>query len=118
MVVIWVVGFAGKSKRKVIPQPQNKEPLVPNNLLEMIKVLGVQPPPLQPVDKVEIIEEPEENHLYGFTAYEEGGSILKGNVLRSESDLKKINKSDTIKDERFSLRKAIIYSEILNRKYI
>ena len=121
-VFILIVGAVGKSKRKIIPQPQNEEPVVPDNIWEMMKELGVQQPAPQPVEnvieKVEIMEAPKENQFYGFTAKEEGGSILKYNIFKRELNLKKTNISEIKKGEQFSLRKAIIYSEILNRKYI
>ena len=62
-------------------------------------------------------EEPEpygNEQGYKFEAKNEGG-ILINNELKTQSVAKNII---TKKKERFPLRKAVIYSEILNRKYI
>ena len=119
--IVLVIRAIETGKRKATPQPQNGKPAVPNNLLEMIKELGVQPPAPQPVESIiesEIIKTPEENYMYEFTANEEGGSMFKSSNLKSNAEEKKAAKSNTVKNERFSLKKAVIYSEILNRKYI
>ena len=119
MAIILIFGAIGRSKKKVIPQPQNEEPIEHDDFWGMMEELEVQPPTPQPVKKVEFMKVPKVNPVYGFIAKEEGVSILKDRILKSESDIKKTNKSNIIKkDDKFSLRKAIIYSEILNRKYI
>ena len=119
--IVLVIRAIETGKRKATPQPQNGNVAVPNNLLEMIKELGVQPPVPQPVESIiesEIIETHDENYMYGFTANEEGGSMFKSSNLKSNAEEKKTAKSSIIKSKRFSLKQAVIYSEILNRKYI
>ncbi len=51
---------------------------------------------------------------YKFVAKNEGG-VLKNDKVKTQPPIK-----DSIKEKKegFSLRKAVIYSEILNRKYI
>jgi hypothetical protein len=51
---------------------------------------------------------------YKFNAKNEGGALIS-NKIKKETPAQEIIKK---KEERFSLRKAVIYSEILNRKYI
>ncbi len=50
---------------------------------------------------------------YDFKADNEGGNII---TKESKPETKSIKKRFTVKED-FSLRKAVIYSEILNRKY-
>ena len=120
-IIILIFGAVGRNKKKIALQPQNKEPFASDDFWGVIEELGIQPTTPQPVEKlnekIEIIKEPEKNRFYGFTAEEEGGSILKNSIFKSELNRKK-TKRDTIKNKRFSLREAVIYSEILNRKYI
>ena len=119
-IIILIAGAVGRNKRKITLQPQGEEPFIPSNPWGIMEELRVQPPIPQPVkniiERIEIMDTPEKNPLYGFTAKEEGGSILKDSILKSELNLKKTNTSDNIKE--FSLKEAVIYSEILNRKYI
>lgn len=65
------------------------------------------------VESDEVSEEPEIKQEYQFVARTEGSSDLKKKVKVA---LKKKTQAK-IEGEDFSLRKAVIYSEILNRKY-
>ncbi len=51
---------------------------------------------------------------YNFESTNEGGTLLS-NQLNTQPV---VNETTTKKREKFPLRKAVIYSEILNRKYI
>ena len=70
-----------------------------------------QKPPAQPV-----AEKPVEKKkpAYKFSAENEGNSIYKHD-LTSDGNVEKTKKSSP--RDRFSLKKAVIYKEILNRKY-
>jgi hypothetical protein len=119
-IIILIVGAVGRNKRKNIEQPANDEPAVSDNLWGLMDELGLQPMQQQIEtieEQVEIIRDPYENPSYDFTAKEEGASAFKNKEQKKAAQSDKIKKEENIKSERFSLRKAVIYSEILNRKY-
>jgi uncharacterized protein YneF (UPF0154 family) len=119
-IIILIVGAVGRNKRKNIEQPANDEPAVSDNLWGLMDELGLQPTQQQIEtieEQVEIIRDPYENPSYDFTAKEEGASAFKNKEQKKAAQSDKIKKEENIKSERFSLRKAVIYSEILNRKY-
>jgi hypothetical protein len=59
--------------------------------------------------------EPYENEQgYNFSANAEGGTLIKNGIEIQTVEKEIVQKSR----EKFPLRKAVIYSEILNRKYI
>lgn len=66
--------------------------------------------------KVEIVEEKKNEFQpsYSFKASNEGSSDIEGKNIQVENPAKK---KVLIEGEDFSLRKAVIYSEIMNRKY-
>jgi hypothetical protein len=120
-VIIFIISAVGKNKRKIILQQQNYEPYVSDNDWETTEEPITSQSIYRPVDNfiedTGITEEVhEENPFYKFTPNEEGGSIPTNSILKNELNLKKTNNS--IKVGKFSLKKAVIYSEILNRKYI
>jgi len=118
-VIILIFGAVGRNKKKIALQPQNKEPFESDDFWEVIEELGMQQPVPQRVgsytEKVEIINAPEKKSFNEFTAKKEKSSILKNSIVNAKLD---INENNTVKNKRFSLREAVIYSEILNRKYI
>jgi len=63
----------------------------------------------KPVDTV-----PEQQPVYQFSAGSEGSSDIQKSIL--EEPVRKRRKA-LIDGEKFSLKKAVIYSEIINRKY-
>jgi len=117
-LIIAGVGIFGQIKKKkqipVAPGEQKK----PENFWDLFQeqafpsVPGVE----SEYEEIEHQEaEPYENEQgYMFEANNEGGKVST-NELKTETDIRDIIKK---KEERFSLRKAVIYSEILNRKYI
>jgi ABC-type transporter lipoprotein component MlaA len=119
-VIIFIISAVGKNNRKIILQQQNDEPYEPYNNRETTEEPVAYQSIYKPVDNSieykESIKAPEEKTFYRFTPNEEGGSISRNSILKNELNLKKTNKD--IKDRKFSLKKAVIYSEILNRKYI
>ena len=112
-------GAIGQMKKKKqttpIPAGQAKQP---ENIWGLFKEEAFPQIP-QPDPEFYLDEEPEsipyENEQnYKFEAKNEGGIIIN-NEIKPEPII-----NDVIKDKKevFSLRKAVIYSEILNRKYI
>lgn len=112
-------GAIGQMKKKKqttpIPAGQAKQP---ENIWDLFKEEAF-PQMLQPDPEFYLDEEPEsipyENEQnYKFEAKNEGGTLIN-NEIKPEPII-----NDVIKDKKevFSLRKAVIYSEILNRKYI
>jgi archaellum component FlaG (FlaF/FlaG flagellin family) len=112
-------GVLGQMKKKkqaaTIPTGQAKQP---ENIWDLFKEEAF-PPILQPEAEYYLEEEPEsipyENEQgYKFEAKNEGGKIINKEVKPETTIINSIKE----KKEVFSLRKAVIYSEILNRKYI
>jgi hypothetical protein len=67
----------------------------------------------QPVQTV--AEEPiQKKTKYQFKAENEGTSIYENDLTSDTKTVKKVSKK---RADQFSLKKAVIYSEILNRKY-
>ena len=117
-LVIAGAGVIGQMKKKKqatsVPGEQKK----PENIWDLFKEGAFQQAPqFEPQHYID--EEPEsipyENEQgYKFEAKNEGGLILNHRV-KAKPIIKEAIKE---KKEEFSLRKAVIYSEILNRKYI
>ena len=120
MVIIFIASTVGKSKEKVILQQQNTEPDTPDNNRDTISesetVQSVYQPAYNFVKNRGSMKVLEEDNFYSFTPKEEGGSVSRDSISNKESNIKQTVKD--IKARKFSLKKAVIYSEILNRKYI
>ena len=116
-LIIAVVGILGqvKKKKQSPPLPEGEEK--PENIWDLIKseMNPVQNIPQQEFieDDVEEIEETERKPSYEFKVRNEKGSVTD-NEMKEVPSSKKLRK---IGGEEFSLKKAVIYSEILNRKY-
>ena len=132
MLIIAVVGALGQiKKRKLQQQPNNQQKGKTDSggfwdFLE--EQTDYMPHPQEnemtqeqqkmkkeePVSMPEVVEE---KPKYEFKPEQEGMSVYK---IKSENELKQ-EKTRSTKEKwdskRFSLRKAVIYSEILNRKY-
>ena len=117
-LIIAGAGVFGQMKKKkqatTIPGEQKN----PENIWDLFKE-EMFPQMQQTTPEYYLNEEPEsipyENEQgYKFEAKNEGGIIIN-NEVKPEITVK-----DSIKEKKevFSLRKAVIYSEILNRKYI
>ena len=123
LIIILTLVFAGigtfgqmKKKKKFVPEPESN-----NNKQDDIwglfeKVTGFENYREDPYGNTEVtVKEPgpavnEQN--YSFKATDEGGSVIE-----KESQVQKsIVRKNTIR-ENFSLKQAVIYNEILNRKY-
>jgi hypothetical protein len=117
-LIIAGAGAIGQmKKKKQAPSVPGKQK-TPENIWDLFKE-EVFPPTPQTEPEYFMDEEPEsipyENEQgYKFEAKNEGGVIIN-NEVKTQPTIK-----DSIKESKdgFSLRKAVIYSEILNRKYI
>jgi hypothetical protein len=105
-----------KKKKNLIPEPESN-----NNKQDDIwglfeKVTGFENYRQDPYGNTEVVaKEPgpavnEQN--YSFKATDEGGSVIE-----KESQIKKSIVRKNVIRENFSLKQAVIYNEILNRKY-
>jgi len=122
-LIVAVVGTIGQIKKKKNSKGANKENISsPENIWDLLKnEAGASDQSVNPeYSEQDFEEEYKEEQVpyineqgYTFDAKNEGGSITTKKV-QAESE-KKITK--TRLKEKFSLRKAVIYSEILNRKY-
>ena len=122
-LIVAVVGTIGQIKKKKQSKGTNNENTSsPENMWDLLKnEAGVSPESVNPENSEQDFEtEYKEEQVpyineqgYVFDAKNEGGSITTDKV-KAESE-KKITKTHV--KEKFSLRKAVIYSEILNRKY-
>ncbi len=123
-LVVAVIGAFGRKKKKEANQSQSAGGTQqPQDFWDMFMNQGEQQqhqpqfiyedePEEAPEEK--IVVEKKERPKYSFSAEEEGKSDIKEELIKSlDSERKKVQ----IEGEDFSLRKAVIYSEILNRKY-
>ncbi|MCD6354288.1 MAG: hypothetical protein J7L95_01955 [Prolixibacteraceae bacterium] len=115
-LLILVVGIVGQLKKKREPLPNPNQQSNPPDFWGMIEnKMQYEPDVTKPEVKEETaaFAEPVPKAKYTFST-DEGKSAF-------ENDLKKVvpktKKTSEEEKERFSLRKAVIYSEILNRKY-
>jgi hypothetical protein len=116
-LIILVVGIIGQSKKKKQTTPVTENRKSPGNIWELIQQemepqYNIPEPEFVEEKEVEEIVEPVKQVPYQFTAKNEGVSEIKKGA-HVENTIK-----EQIKKEKFSLKKAVIYSEILNRKYI
>ena len=118
-LVIAVIGIVGQTRKKKIVGQQPTTRRAPQNFWDILEaqmapepVEYVQEPELEPEN--EIVDVVPDTPVYEFDAKNEGKRTMKEEVDSAifVAGVKKIKK------EKFPLRKAIIYSEILKRKYI
>jgi hypothetical protein len=110
-------GLIGQLKKKKENPLAAGEPKNPENIWDLLREETLMPelktrPEYFEMDQEE--SEPYENEQgYKFEANDEGGKLIK-----NEIKIQPVAKVTTQKrKEKFPLRKAVIYSEILNRKY-
>jgi len=119
-ILIAVVGVLNqRKKKKDAQQPVSESAGQPADFWEMLMQQQEQRPVYNEVEEDEIDDEvidtvPEPKPVYQFKAAEEGSSDL----VEEKKILQRQKKKPVLIDgEEFSIRKAIIYNEILNRKY-
>lgn len=117
-LVFVAIGAFGqmKKKKKLIPETESNNDTKDDIWGLFEKVTGFENYREDPYGNTEVVaKEPgpavnEQN--YSFKATDEGGSVIE-----KESQIKKsIVRKNAIR-ENFSLKQAVIYNEILNRKY-
>ena len=119
------LGQLKKKKQAASPVENEGEPAQPESLWDLFQEDAGQQPRVEKLEDKEYdyeqyeekvspkVEVKTEKPNYQFTAHNEGKSIVKDKLPMKVKRLK--SKSGIKRD--FSLRKAVIYSEILNRKY-
>ena len=126
-ILVAVVGALSQRKKRQQAEAAKKNPGVqsqPNQPFDFWEMLREESTPVHPFDEPEPVMEnlmeehvdtvPEPKPVYRFSAKDEGSSDIKESIV--EAPQKKRYKV-LIDGEKFSLRKAVIYSEIMNRKY-
>lgn len=126
-LVIAGAGVLGQLKKKKQMSVDTEEPKNPENIWDLFREETLLPELKSEPDYIEI-EQTESEHYkyeqpesipyvneqgYKFNANNEGGKLIKRELKSKPVTIKEISK----KKEKFPLRKAVIYSEILNRKY-
>ena len=126
-LIIAGAGALGQIKKKKQMPVATEEPKNPENIWELFREENLIPELKTEPDYTEIVEDesvlykyeqpesiPYDNEQdYKFEANNEGGTIINQELVSNPVTTKEISK----KKEKFPLRKAVIYSEILNRKY-
>lgn len=126
-LIIAGAGALGQIKKKKQMPVATEEPKNPENIWELFRDENLIPELKTEPDYTEIVEDesvlykyeqpesiPYDNEQdYKFEANNEGGTIINQELVSNPITTKGISK----KKEKFPLRKAVIYSEILNRKY-
>lgn len=121
-LIIFVAGAIGQVKKKKPPVPVAGQKKQPDNFWDLLEqeteFLPEQPTPVTQEIQPEFYQEKYEStepEKYDFIPVNEGGSLFS-------EEIKTEKKNDQIRKKRlreeFSLRKAVIYNEILNRKYL
>lgn len=118
-LVVAVIGILNQKKKKAAKQePEVEGTNQPSGFWDMIMDTGQVQENMSPDDDLEQVigerEKPVEKPKYKFSASTEGRSDIKDEM----KTLVKKKKRATIDGEKFSLRKAVIYNEIMNRKYL
>lgn len=113
-LIIAAFGLFGQMKKKKQSQPVKEGAQdQPENIWDMIQ-REMNPVPPIPQVEMEVDEEPGPKITYNFEPKNEGSSEID----EKEVTEKPVIKYRKLSGEGFSLRKAVIYSEILNRKYL
>lgn len=120
-LVIAVVGiFNRKKKKNTAKTPLGEGVEQPAGFWDTIMNLpeefneGTVAEYVEPESVVEEYDVPVEKQKYSFTAASERKSIVTDTTKMKSNRKRKV----MIDGEEFSLKKAVIYSEIMNRKYL
>ena len=110
-------GAIGQIKKKKQIPVAGEEQKTPENIWDLFREETLLPEPKTEPEYFEMEQqesEPYENEQgYNFAANDEGGTLIKKGI-----EIQPVAKEIVQKRrEKFPLRKAVIYSEILNRKY-
>jgi len=118
-LIIAGAGALGQlKKKKQVPQGSSGATKTPEDIWKLFNVdLGMNQYEEEPYEAKEVfVKEPgpavnEQN--YSFNPNSEGGKVFESTVSKSAL----ISKKKSVFKSNFSLRDAVIYNEILNRKY-
>ena len=122
-LLVALVGAFGRKKKRNAAQPLSTGTAKqPQDFWDMFTQEESRPQQTYPVEEYEeelpeekvVIEKVVEKPKYQFKAEEEGKSDIREEMKKTLNPEQKKVKID---GEEFSLRKAVIYREILNRKY-
>ncbi len=122
-LIVLVAGAFGQTKKKKQQLPVAGQPQQPGDFWDLFdeKPETQIPPSVFPVTTEPAEERPsgrEEKQDYDFSSQNEGGTIFStGKTIVEPAGETKPQRSRFAFD-KFSLRDAVIYSEILNSKYI
>jgi len=115
-VIILVLGVIAQTKKKKPMQTDASQNNSSGSFWDLLQgeteFIPQQPENVPPAEPVPTKTEPKESK-YKFTPSNEG----RAGVMKEVVENREVKKKEKILDENFSLRKAIIYSEIINRKY-
>ncbi len=110
------IGILGQYKKKKQAAAGTNQPKQPESFWDLIKNEANLPAQEEVSEYYE--EEDPEPVISTETPYQKINTTLKQSARKDKFEKKSIRKKTTSKSmEGFSLRKAVIYSEILNRKY-
>jgi len=125
-LIVAVVGALSRKKKKTVAQaPVTGKAKSSSNFWDMIMdeqggdiepVYEYEESPSQNADPEPVVQEygvPAREASYAFSVSDEGESTIHTEI----KTIKKKKRKVTIDGEEFSLKKAVIYSEIMNRKY-
>ncbi len=120
-ILIAVLGALSQRKKRQTAQEQGKtQQQKPFDFWEMLNDQGTAEDPYQHYEPETEIEEepldvvPEKKPVYQFSASREGSSDITETQFKEPVRTKR---KVLVDGEKFSLRKAVIYNEIMNRKY-
>lgn len=124
-LIVALFGVLNKKKKKTPGGTTQGAQSESNNIWDLIMNGDNEPEEslqefAEPVAVAKENENIEEKQKFGFSAQNEGVSVFKPEKTEAIKETKatlKRRKKVLIEGEEFSLRKAIIYSEIMNRKY-
>lgn len=122
-LIVVVAGAIGQAKKKKTQTSGVGQPQKPGGFWDLLEG-EMDLPTVHPEFSDAVVDLPpkktnllQEQHDYQFLASNEGGSVIsagKGIFSKKEIERQPVG----VGGEKFSLRKAVIYSEILNRKYV
>jgi len=120
-ILVAVLGIVSQRKKRESAQtPGNLQQPKPFDFWEMLNEERAAQDPYQHFESEPEIEEepidivPKEKPVYQFVPSSEGRSDITEPILKEPVRKKR---KVLVDGEKFSMRKAVIYSEIMNRKY-
>lgn len=118
ILLLAVIGIVGQTNRRKTASQQPKTDKSPQNIWDLLESQMAPEPRMeepepefdQEDDMVDVVPE---TPVYEFDAKNEGKGKVKEDAVSKIS----VQENQKTRKEKFPLRKAVIYSEILKRKY-